>query len=586
MNIYGVRGFLTPDSLPVDDHCRTFAIPNDVQWLSVFMGALLPLIYPENWQQFGSLTPDESAEVMLNVIWDAYENDLGICQELGAPYWDTTANVDDEFPDDPLGFTAFDVPTVWFGELKVIDGNLTWVENLFIWAVAGFIAYAGQPAAAIAFVPFAQRFVLAFKAHDLGGIVRVFVDGELVDLIDTYQPSASIIRRSIFTDNSGEPHDLWVEMSEDVNPEVVGEPFIQVVRKELSESEVSPPNVRYYPPGDVVQSDYDGDDVWQDNAPLDVRHNPGMLFPPIGGDDPRCQAAANMTRWISDFLNDVGATLAWATVAESSLTTIMGLVAVVFPEGAAIGLFALLGLDLATTIFSAGLTAIQAAFDNDTLDLMTCIFFCAIESNGQVSADDLATINAEIDGQLNTLAALVLHGMFLLMGEIGLSNAGSTGDAPADCDGCDCGWCALLDDTYHLADFEPLGWADQQVTLPSYSGGIWHNGEVHNGVNGAGHNVTYIHLLYTFAEETEIDFTSTLEPERFDLGIGWGLYANSDGTIFSGTKIFGAGGGVNLPIMATNISVLIFIVDTLAPLTFESTQLSGIGDNPFGENNC
>lgn len=103
-------GYLTPDSIPFDSHCRTFRIPNDVQWLSVFMGALYPLVHSGAWQQFGTLTPDEASEEFLNIIWDAYEQDEGICPVVGTPFWDTATDVDDNA--DPT-----DQP--WYGVLTV-----------------------------------------------------------------------------------------------------------------------------------------------------------------------------------------------------------------------------------------------------------------------------------------------------------------------------------------------------------------------------------------------------------------------------------------------------------------------------------
>lgn len=66
------RGYLTPDSVPDDSQCRVLRIPNSTAWLSVFMGALLPLASSESWQKSGTLTTQESADVALDVIWNAY----------------------------------------------------------------------------------------------------------------------------------------------------------------------------------------------------------------------------------------------------------------------------------------------------------------------------------------------------------------------------------------------------------------------------------------------------------------------------------------------------------------------------------
>lgn len=67
-----VVGYLTPDAIPEESHCRVLRIPADVTWLSTFMGALLPLADPASWQKYGALTEQEAADEALNVIWDAY----------------------------------------------------------------------------------------------------------------------------------------------------------------------------------------------------------------------------------------------------------------------------------------------------------------------------------------------------------------------------------------------------------------------------------------------------------------------------------------------------------------------------------
>lgn len=68
------RGYLTPDSVPEDSQCRVLRIPNSTAWLSVFMGALLPLAQSESWQKSGTLTTQEAADAALDVIWNAYTN--------------------------------------------------------------------------------------------------------------------------------------------------------------------------------------------------------------------------------------------------------------------------------------------------------------------------------------------------------------------------------------------------------------------------------------------------------------------------------------------------------------------------------
>lgn len=205
MNIYGVRGYLTPDNVPLESHCRTFAIPNDVQWLAVFMGALLPLIYPENWQMYGELTPEESAEIMLNVIWDAYANDAGICPSVPTPFWDSETDVEDQ---------SAVADQVWYGSVPDAEAppaELDFGENVAIWILTGFVAYAGDIGAAIFFHTIAKEFVLSWKRGDVGEIFRIIVDSAEYGRVDTTAMAVGdIVDFTVVADPALDGHDLYI----------------------------------------------------------------------------------------------------------------------------------------------------------------------------------------------------------------------------------------------------------------------------------------------------------------------------------------------------------------------------------------
>lgn len=171
-----------------------------------------------------------------------------------------------------------------------------------------------------------------------------------------------------------------------------------------------------------------------ENPYADPRHGVIYRLPPVVADDPKCQAAANMTRYISNLIDATleniaaGSTVAGAVLALLPLLVELGPFAI---------LIALLGA-LVGELFAAGAIAIEAAFTNETFDTLTCIFYCNIEADGSVTAADLTEIETQISAQIGGLAATILNLMFGLMGEVGLSNAGVSGDAPADCSGCDC----------------------------------------------------------------------------------------------------------------------------------------------------
>lgn len=66
-----MRGYLTPDTLPTDYVCRVLTIPNDIDVISAVNGQINEITKPENWQQFGTVTPEEVAAA-INDMWLKY----------------------------------------------------------------------------------------------------------------------------------------------------------------------------------------------------------------------------------------------------------------------------------------------------------------------------------------------------------------------------------------------------------------------------------------------------------------------------------------------------------------------------------
>jgi hypothetical protein len=62
--------------------CRALFIPDDVQWLALVAGALLPLIYPYNFEPFGTATPAETA-AEFQTMFDLFSFNQGVCRVIG-----------------------------------------------------------------------------------------------------------------------------------------------------------------------------------------------------------------------------------------------------------------------------------------------------------------------------------------------------------------------------------------------------------------------------------------------------------------------------------------------------------------------
>src|SRR5664279_3127554 len=127
-------GFPTPNTAPDTTGCRVFIIPSDEEWFALFMGAVYRLTYESAWYQNGDLTPAEAAAAWVPIIDAAYDrSELGTCDvTIPSPWWDEESADDSDDTSDIL-------EQPWYGDLVLIDGALTFVENAFIWTVAGFI---------------------------------------------------------------------------------------------------------------------------------------------------------------------------------------------------------------------------------------------------------------------------------------------------------------------------------------------------------------------------------------------------------------------------------------------------------------
>lgn len=75
-------GYLTLDSIPEGRLCRPLFIPDDPMWLALFGGALTELQKTWNYQQFGTLTPEEMAAACETIINQWYAE---ICEQCELP---------------------------------------------------------------------------------------------------------------------------------------------------------------------------------------------------------------------------------------------------------------------------------------------------------------------------------------------------------------------------------------------------------------------------------------------------------------------------------------------------------------------
>lgn len=72
------RAWLTPDDLPPTTICRRLSIPDTPLFRIAVTGCLMLMTEPENWEQFGAITPEETAAAAAVMLAD-FEAAQGYC---------------------------------------------------------------------------------------------------------------------------------------------------------------------------------------------------------------------------------------------------------------------------------------------------------------------------------------------------------------------------------------------------------------------------------------------------------------------------------------------------------------------------
>lgn len=77
------NAWLTPDAPNPGFICRRLLIPNGVDFLAIVSGAILPLTYESSFEQFGTLTPAQTAQ-LFQAMFQAFNFDSdGGCRMVG-----------------------------------------------------------------------------------------------------------------------------------------------------------------------------------------------------------------------------------------------------------------------------------------------------------------------------------------------------------------------------------------------------------------------------------------------------------------------------------------------------------------------
>jgi hypothetical protein len=238
------------------------------------------------------------------------------------------------------------------------------------------------------------------------------------------------------------------------------------IRKKLQDDDL-PPNVRFNEEENQFEVTSDGGTTWTPDPSADPRTNTALLLPPA---DSKCAAANGMGSFVEDFL--ANAYTAFSVVGISNSAISLGLIA------GRIAIAPLIGFiwALAQLMLETGVIALQEAFDEETIDTLRCIFYCAVDEDGRLTQASMDRAGIQIqtiisDGTVN----VVMAAMFNIYGVVGFNNAGVTyADDDPDCDECDtCTWDHIWDATHRpLLEWEPIPTL-AQYGVAVYTGSAW-----------------------------------------------------------------------------------------------------------------
>lgn len=170
-----IRGYILPENIdqyePADMICVSFNIPNERRYREAVLGQILRLQEWTTWEhgQHGDTRATEAAQFFRDSVLPTLtvgQAPCGDCEDEegdDAPYWDDAESA-----------------------AGAGEGTKWGYENILDWGITAFLAVAaGAPGAAMFYKTTAPKVRLAFKSHDLGALVDIFIDGILAGSVDT-----------------------------------------------------------------------------------------------------------------------------------------------------------------------------------------------------------------------------------------------------------------------------------------------------------------------------------------------------------------------------------------------------------------
>lgn len=199
---YPVSSFPQPvpaPSVDPDDAGTLLLVQYSWEWQQVLLAAVDQLRNPATWQ--GDHDEIITALNRATNLKEMLQKPANV--SIQSPFWDNESDNEISLPADEQ---------VWYGAVTnwlAPADELDFVQNIALWVLTGFVAYAGGIGAAIFFRTTAKRFIVAVEAGDVPEIIRVVVDSAEFR-IDTTGFEGEIIELNVIADPEIEEHDLYI----------------------------------------------------------------------------------------------------------------------------------------------------------------------------------------------------------------------------------------------------------------------------------------------------------------------------------------------------------------------------------------
>lgn len=204
---------------------------------------------------------------------------------------------------------------------------------------------------------------------------------------------------------------------------------MELIRKELSSDEISPPGTRWNPDCNCVQQTPDGGTTWVDAPGLDPRSAPGFQLPPNPTENPQCDAAARMTAEVKELVDGFLTT-------SSTLQAVNALLAIILVVLPGYGILIDLLLVVAEALVAVGTVEIAEAMTDDVYLQLQCILEGVVNEDGTITQDEIDEAFEQVESTIGGIASTVIGEMMNTLGANGFSNAAASRSETGDCSAC------------------------------------------------------------------------------------------------------------------------------------------------------